>query len=428
MNILIIYRNNPLKGSGAVSFDLFNDFKLKGHNVTLLVDQYATDYPEGVVSMETFFLFWKKKVMNKLKRMFKLSKPVHTDSRYHFHELDEQITFYKTKDLLKKTGMKPDAILVLFANSFINSRNIHEMNQQTGAPVYLMMFDTAPLTGGCHYSWECTGYQNSCGNCPGLFSKDPHDQTYKNLAYKKKYMDKTDVSIVLASEWQYLQATKSAVFKNRPIHKILISINPEIFKPVAKELSRSKVGIPTEKKVIFFGAKSFDDERKGFKYILESLKILKVMLKDEPALLNNICLLIAGESTDSIASQLPFEFINLGMLDNSYGVASAYQAADLYICPSIEDAGPSMVNQSIMCGTPVLAFAQGVALDIVITGKTGYRARMKDSTDMAKGMYDILRLSDAAHEQMKHNCRQLALELFHPEVSINSWLKIIKSK
>jgi glycosyltransferase involved in cell wall biosynthesis len=289
------------------------------------------------------------------------------------------------------------------------------------------MYDTSPLTGGCHYSWDCLGYQNNCGSCPGLFSKNPYDITYQNLLYKKKYLDKTDISIVLASEWQYLQAKRSIVFKDRSLHKILIAINPNIFKPVLKEISRKIISIAGEKKVIFFGANNFRDERKGFKYLLGALNILKEMVAEKPNLRNNIHLLIAGGETEKFKNELPFEFTDLGLLNNSNGVASAYQAADIYLCPSIEDAGPSMVNQSIMCGTPVVSFAQGVSLDIVVTGKTGHLARLKDSADMAKGIYDILNMSDDEYMKMKKHCRETAMELFHPEVTINKWLKILKA-
>ena len=86
-----------------------------------------------------------------------------------------------------------------------------------------------------------------------------------------------------------------------------------------------------------------------------------------------------------------------------------------------------MVNQSIMCGTPVVSFAQGVSLDIVISGKTGYRARLKDSGDMAKGLYDILKMPDAEYAKMKNSCREIALELYHPQVSTKQWLKILKA-
>ena len=427
MNILMIFRNHPYEASGAVTLDLFHEFKAKGHTVRLLVNKYDTSYEDGIISMETPYLFWKNRVINKIKRTFGIHEKNDTVTKYHFHELNEQRTFYNTDTILKRAGIEPDAIIILFAKNFINSKNIYELHKKTGKPVYWMMYDTSPLTGGCHYSWDCTGYENSCGNCPGLFSKDPHDATYKNLMYKKEYMDKTDVNIVIASEWQHLQATKSAVFKSRPIHKILIAINPTVFTPVANEISRKKVGISTDKKVIFFGAKNFNDERKGFKYILESLKKLNELLENDPVLKSKVFLLIAGEAVDAIKKDLPFEYLNLGKVDNNYGIASAYQAADIFLCPSIEDAGPSMVNQSIMCGTPVVSFNQGVSMDIVITGKTGYCAKLKDSNDMAKGLYDIISMPDAELEKMKSNCRELALELFHPDDSVNRWLKIMKA-
>lgn len=428
MNILMIYLNNPFNTSGAVTLDLFNEFKAKGHTVKLLVNKYSADYPEGIISMESVYSFYKKKVINKINRVFGHQTKNSTDKKYHFLEIDETISYYKTSSLLKKSGIKPDAIIILYAKNFINSKNIYELNQMSKAPVYWMMYDTSPITGGCHYSWNCLGYQNSCGKCPGLFSDDPHDHTYKNLLYKKQYLDKTDITLVLASEWQHRQASLSTLFKHRPIHKILIAINPDLFKPIPKETSYKKFGIPAGKKVIFFGAYYLDHERKGMHYLLEALKILNELLNENPALKNNILLLIAGQEVDKIKDQLPFEYLSLGMLNNTDGIASAYQAADIFVCPSIEDAGPSMVNQSIMCGTPVVSFAQGVSLDIVITGQTGYCAEEKNSHDLAKGMLSILNLSEEELLQMKDQCRRMALDLFQPKASTEKWLNMISNR
>lgn len=423
----MIFRNNPLETSGAVTLDLFNEFRNKGHEVRLLVNKYDPRYPDGITSMETFFLFWKNKLVNKLQRMLKLEEKRVLNGKYHFHDVEEDKEYYSTSRLLKKAKMKPDAIVILFAKNFVNAKNIYELNFRTKAPVYWMMYDTSPLTGGCHYSWDCKGYQKNCGKCPGLFSDDPFDSTYKNLLFKKTYLDKTDVSIVLASEWQQQQAEKSALFKNRNIYKILIAINPEVFKPVPFPESRKKFGIDVSKKVIFFGAYFFSQERKGLKYLFEAFGILKKMLQDKPEILNKILLLVAGQDVENIKEFFPFEYLSLGMLDNNYGVASAYQAADIFVCPSIEDAGPSMVNQSLMCGTPVVSFAQGVSLDIVITGKTGYRATLQDSHDLARGLYELLTLDEPGRMELKRQCRKLAMETFHPDVSTEHWLQALSN-
>ncbi|HEY5124202.1 MAG TPA: glycosyltransferase [Ignavibacteria bacterium] len=89
-------------------------------------------------------------------------------------------------------------------------------------------------------------------------------------------------------------------------------------------------------------------------------------------------LLIAEREIEAIADSLPFEYLYLGYVDNTFGIASAFQAADVFVCPSIEDSGPIMINQSIMCGTPVVVFEMGVATDLVETGITGFRAKNKD--------------------------------------------------
>jgi glycosyltransferase involved in cell wall biosynthesis len=294
----------------------------------------------------------------------------------------------------------------------------------TGAPVYWLIYDMAAMTGGCHYAWDCKGYLDSCGKCPGLYSSNPADVTYKNMLYKKQYLDKTDVRIVSGAEWQYRQVTKSTLFKNHTVHKILNAINSEVFKPLPKKTVREKLGIGENKKVIFFGAVYLDHKRKGFDYLFEALGMLKEMFANDPQLAKDVVLLVAGQEFERIKDKLPFDHHYMGMLD-SHAMASAYQAADLFVCPSIEDSGPTMVNQSVMCGTPVVSFETGVSLDLVITGKTGYLATLRDSKDLAKGMFTILTQTNEESEAMRNNCRSLALRLFHPDVNNESWASII---
>ena len=59
--------------------------------------------------------------------------------------------------------------------------------------------------------------------------------------------------------------------------------------------------------------------------------------------------------------------------------------SDVFLSPSIQDAGPMMLNQALMCGTPAVAFNIGVAYDI-INDKTGYLAKYRDSEDFCKGI------------------------------------------
>lgn len=50
-----------------------------------------------------------------------------------------------------------------------------------------------------------------------------------------------------------------------------------------------------------------------------------------------------------------------------------YQVSDWFLSPSVDDAGPSMVNQSQMCGTPAVCFNNGTAVDVVVNGRSGFK-------------------------------------------------------
>jgi len=435
MNILIFNSNNPFKESGFVALDLFNQLKSRGHKVKLLVNCFNTNYPEGIMSIESSRLVRRKAILakfewrfNKLKKVIKLKEAPPRNSDYCFFQLNEKKLIYKTRKLLKTADNKPDIIIVLYAKKFINIKNIYGLYKRTHAKIFWLMYDMAPFTGGCHYAWECKGYQNYCGNCPGLFSSDPHDMSYKNLIFKKKFLDKINIEVLAGSEWQYLQAKMSTLFKNKPIHKMLIPIDSSVFKPVNKEKLRIEMKIPENKKIIFFGAVGLTERRKGMYFLIESLNKLNELIKSTDSdLENNILLLIAGESFDGIVDYLPFEFLYLGYINNNFEIASAYQVSDVFICPSIEDSGPTMINQSLMSGTPVVSFEMGVSLDLVISGETGYRAKIKDSNDMAKGIYKIITMNSDDYNKLSTRCRELALKLCSPEARIEILENLIKN-
>lgn len=433
MKILLFNTHNPNREAGAVTMDLFKLLRKGGHEVVLLVNSFASDYGDGIISAETKFShetkIIKEKIawrLRKIKETLKFEKNK-TDPDYCFFEIDEKKSYIRTSVLLKKAKLMPDIIIVLFTKGFINSRNLFELNNTTKAPILWIMYDMAPFTGGCHYAWDCTGYMNSCGCCPGMFSNNPKDVTRRNLNFKKRYLNKTDIQVVAASEWQYKQVKSSSLFRDRIIHKIYISIDNSVFKPIEKNVVRSQIGINVDKRVIFFGAVVLTQKRKGMSYLLESLNILREKIEtSDSALKNKVLLLIAGRGIDEIAEMLPFEYHYLGKTDNSYEIASAYQASDVFICPSIEDSGPMMINQSMMCGTPVVSFKMGVAIDLVIEGYTGYSAVLRDSMDLAQGVYNVLSLEKDDYNKMSNNCRELALEVCRPEVQIAKIESIIK--
>jgi glycosyltransferase involved in cell wall biosynthesis len=414
MNILIITTQNPFRTSGVVAYNLYEALNDGKNDVKVLVKEHTKFESKDFISLETSYDVEVKRWKDKFERLFArfgiLKKVEKTHPDYHVQDYNQAKQYYNTKRILKKIDFRPDVIFYLFQQNFLTARNLYELNQHTGAKIFWYMMDTAPLTGACHYSWDCKGYVTGCGNCPALFSDKKNDRSLKNMNYKFRFLSKTNIEIIAATEFQYRQVNESYLFRNKPIHKILLSIDPDTFSPRPIVEAKQKWGISPNKKVIFCGGTSINNKRKGMAYLIESLKLLA---QDSSFDSNNILLMVAGNS-DTLFQSLPYEVKHVGFLANNEQLASAYQASDVFVCPSIEDAGPMMINQSIMCGTPVVAFEMGVAFDLVITGQTGYRAKLRDWNDFAKGIKSILSADDGSAIKMKENCRTLGLELCSP--------------
>ena len=428
MKVLIISGPNSVR-AGIVAFDLNRNLNRAGHDCRLLT-LYDRNAYDNVILMHNpiswLLMSYYQKARNKLKRTFLNGDGLRKNPRYYFHDLRADETRFATKALQKKIPFTPDVIVALFTYGFINTKNMYELSAWFKAPVLWYLMDMGPMTGGCHYAWDCDGYKNSCGNCPGLYSREKDDFSHRNFLFKQSFVQRTPLTAIAATEWLDRQVRASALFRDKPVHKILLACNPDIFKPTEKAAARSTLNLPQDKKIIFFGSVSLHEERKGMAYLVEALEILRQRLGGLPWQ-DSVHCLIAGQEDEGFLREMALPFTHVGTLRNDGELASAYQAADLFVCPSIEDSGPSMINQAIMSGTPVVSFEMGVAPDLVHTGITGYRARLKDSLDLANGMFGILDLPIHDCRVMSQNCRTWGIERCHPEVQARQFSAIMES-
>jgi glycosyltransferase involved in cell wall biosynthesis len=412
MKILILSAPHPLKVSGLVAFDLYNALKeIEGNEVKILVKQWDSFTDKNIISYETLFDTSLRRIIEKGKRFLKFKKQSKTkgnrlDPDYHMLNYDLTKTAVSTRKLLSKVGFQPDAIIVLFMQNFLSYKNLYELNKFSGAKIYQTLMDMAPFTGGCHYAWDCMEYLNKCGSCPALYSSEPIDQTRINWEYKKKYVNQTEITVIAASDWQWNQLKKSSLFKEKDKVKILLATNSDYYFPGNKIEARKIFGLDLNNKVIFFGAVNVTERRKGYKELLNSLRFLYNDLSDNVK--ENIQIVIAGKVNEDIKKQILFDVKFLGTL-NHQQLTIMYRAADIFLNPSIEDSGPTMINQAIMSGTPVVAFKMGVAPDLVLNGITGYMAKLGDTKDFVSGIKNILNLNASEYLKMSENCRSHAL-------------------
>lgn len=401
--ILIISRYDS-KGSGSVAYNVRQGLKAAGHDVRLLVE-YTEEKDPDVISLNRPAYRRLRDLISSVIKRVKHTNPLKTDFNYKYapYSLHEHIGWYRSASLIKRLPFKPDVIIYLFLNGYVNSRNIHKLYQLTKARILFYPMDMALMTGGCHYAWECTHYTGECGQCPALRSRDPADMTFRNLKFKERYLSQLDFTVLASGSQIAGQLAQSRLFRGRKIVTCVEPIDSEIFKPGDSLAAKKHFGIDPAKKVIFFGAHNVHDLRKGFTYLLQALDLLYQRMGH--AARDNVCVLVAGNDDPSLPAAMPFPCLSAGFLDINRTLPLAFHAADVFACTSVQDSGPMMINQSILCGTPVVAFQQGAALELVATGETGYQARLGDPDDFAHGLSQVLGLDAASHARMRQSCR-----------------------
>lgn len=265
------------------------------------------------------------------------------------------------------------------ANGFIK---IEPLKYFRGGPVIWTLHDLWAFTGGCHYPFTCTRYEECCGRCPVLESTKEYDLSRWVWNRKNKILKKLDLTIVTPSRWMGERARKSSLFKSTRIEVIPNGIDTQLYKPLNQDFCREVLSLPKDKKIIMFGAiSSTTDTRKGFDYLIAALRqIAKTSYKDEL-----VAVVIGGNAPiEPIDIGLDIKF--LGHLHDDTSLAVAYSASDVFVAPSKEENLANTVMEAMACGVPCVAFDIGGMPDMIEHQQTGYLAKPYEVEDLAEGM------------------------------------------
>jgi Glycosyltransferase len=418
MNILHLNTYTQKKNLTFPHYQFHKELLEKGHNS--LIFTAKTDVFEKEIKSFKSNIFRKHFGLSRYIRKIVFEMLLNNNDNYYYPEWN--LDNIKLKSIISEIPFVPDVIILYWTKFAFNQKMIYELSKIFDAPVICFMMDMAPLTGGCHYSFDCERYHEQCGMCPALNSRKEKDLSNRTWEYKKRYIEKTNISYIAASSTLYNQAHRSNLLSNKDIYRLMLGVSEKVFINHNKLDARKSLSIDIRKKVIFFGASSLVEKRKGLKYLVEALELIS---KNESKKFSNsdVLVLIAGSKFDQI--EIPFEYKYLGYLSTENELALAYQASDLFVCPSIEDSGPLMISQAIMCGRPVVSFDMGIAPDLITNDETGYIAKIKDSGDLAYGLERVLSLNETDWVEMSKTCREIGLRECSANNTTDKLLEII---
>ncbi|MDR2969018.1 MAG: glycosyltransferase family 4 protein [Tannerellaceae bacterium] len=296
-----------------------------------------------------------------------------------------------------------DVIHLHWINQGFLSLNDIKRLIRSGKPVVWTLHDLWPATAICHYPGCCEKFKQECSACP-----KPVDNPLWDLArrvFKKKAtIPFHQVTFVGCSRWITEQAGTSALLRQAGFYAVPNPIDTKIFKPADKAAVRKSLGLDANRYSVLFAAAKLSDSRKGARYLLESLRILK---EKTPALPVEIVLM--GNGSDELIRDFPFPVKELGYISDEKRKAECYAAADVFVSPSLEDNLPNTIMEAMACGTPPVGFRTGGIPEMIDHKKNGYVARYEDAADLAEGILWVIEnrekenLSQACVEKVSAN-------------------------
>jgi glycosyltransferase involved in cell wall biosynthesis len=252
-------------------------------------------------------------------------------------------------------------------------------------PVLWTVHDPWITTGHCVHPLDCQRWKSGCGRCPDLTIPlgVRRDNTALNWRIKRMVLKRARIHVVVASSWMQKRLTESPIMGHLPSTLIPFGVDRAIFRPRDQAECRRKLGMPLKATAVALRWTPWN-VLKGTEYAVQALEKLPSGLVSH---------IICFDSTSDMglgSLRGKYEFIHMGWVDNGETVATALNAADVFVMPSLAETFGMMAVESMACGTPVVVFENTSLPEVVRSPHSGLAVPYKDSDALARGIRAVL--------------------------------------
>lgn len=404
--ILVLSSVSPSIGPAIIGEQIYKALKHKGLDVDFMTKYPEPDHPEYLWVVENGY---DKKLLvrikNKLRWIF-VSGGVKElgHSFFYTYEKWPPVPSKFVVDAIKK---QYDLVYIVFWQGLLSFDTVERIYDKLHCQFIFGAVDYSHMSGGCHFTGNCQKFRTGCGYCPAIHFGRKTDFTSWNVKFRKRVYEKVKPivggNLYMSQFYQesYLLRDARIVIGQAPI------IDTDVFRPIDNNKLRDKYQIPSAKsKILFFGSQNLDDKRKGISYMLTAFEILHSMMAEDS---KSVLVITAGNGYEKIKDKIPFDSKGFGYIPMER-LADLYSLSTCFVCSSVNDAGPMMVNQSLCCGTPVVGFDMGAVKQVVKGQGSGICIPLKDSKALAEGIYKVLMMSQKEYQEMSSCARQVGVD------------------
>jgi glycosyltransferase involved in cell wall biosynthesis len=290
--------------------------------------------------------------------------------------------------LKKARELKPDIIsLHIVHGGYFKTSHIKKLSKI--APIVWTLHDMWPFVGNAAHTFGDESWKQLKGGKQET-KIYPHigiNRGRRLLKRKRRIYKKSNLHVVVPSQWLYNLVKQSPVFENKPIHRIVHGLDLELFKPKDKASCRRALGIPGNAKVLMFSSSDHLTESpwKGGQLLVDILAAIDARVNSQ------IETLVLGKGRLSPLKYLKnLNLHQMGYINNEKLITILLSAADLFIYPTRADSLGLVLVESIACGTPCITFELGGCTDVIQNDVGGYLIEPFDTKKFADKAIEVL--------------------------------------
>lgn len=219
------------------------------------------------------------------------------------------------------------------------------------------------------------------------------------------------VRFVTCSQWLMRQAMGSPLLKGNSIVSIPNPIDIAVFHRTDKAAARRSLGIPQDCRLVLFVSQKLTDERKGARYFIEAVNGL-----------TDVHVAVMGAGGEAIAAALSCPTHVLGYVSGQQKIAAIYNAADVFVLPSLNDNLPNTIMEAMACGVPCVGFDIGGIPEMIDHHRNGIIAEPRNAAQLRSGIDYCL--APVNHQRLSDDCLRKTREAYSQKAVADKFIEV----
>lgn len=132
---------------------------------------------------------------------------------------------------------------------------------------------------------------------------------------------------------------------------------------------------------------------------------------------DKIGIVVLGGQSEEVKDKFFFPVYPVGYINDTSTLVDIYNAASVFVLPSLSENLPNTIMEAMACGTPCIGFNVGGIPEEIDHKKNGYVAEYMNADDLARGIKWVL--EEADYEELSRQAvRKVALSYSQNSVAL----------